>query len=62
VRQDCSPWQPSRALAADRELGLPFVEKLWEAEIPSGKGRYYDGLLYLLGLLQVSGQFQAHAP
>jgi oligosaccharide reducing-end xylanase len=50
------------ALAADSAAGLPFVQRLWDAPIPSGQYRYYDGLLYLLALLQVSGQFQIHAP
>jgi len=38
-----------------------FVDELWAASIPSGFYRYYDGLLYLLGLLQVSGQFRIYA-
>lgn len=48
------------ALAASPEKGRPFVQALWDAEIPSGKWRYYDGLLYMLGLLQVSGNFRMH--
>jgi oligosaccharide reducing-end xylanase len=50
------------ALAAEPDLGRPFVERLWEAEIPEGRWRYYDGLLYLLGVLQVSGRFQVYSP
>lgn len=50
------------ALAADSAAGRPFVQRLWDAPIPSGQYRYYDGLLYLLALLQVGGQFQIHAP
>jgi oligosaccharide reducing-end xylanase len=46
------------ALAADREIGEPFVQAFWDAEIPSGKWRYYDGMLYMLGLLHVSGNFK----
>jgi len=49
-------------LAADPQLARPFVERLWAAPIPTGQWRYYDGLLYFLGLLQVSGRFQPHAP
>ncbi|MDQ8203197.1 glycosyl hydrolase family 8 [Pelagicoccus sp. SDUM812003] len=48
----------SAALAADREIGEPFVERLWETDTPSGHWRYYDGIIYMLGLLQVSGNFQ----
>jgi oligosaccharide reducing-end xylanase len=50
------------ALAADSTAGRPFVQQLWDAPIPSDQYRYYDGLLYLLALLQVGGQFQIHAP
>jgi oligosaccharide reducing-end xylanase len=49
-------------LAADPDLARPFVQRLWEADTPSGKWRYYDGLLYHLALLQVSGRFQIIFP
>jgi oligosaccharide reducing-end xylanase len=48
--------------ATNRDLAQPFVQRLWELPVPAGKWRYYDGLLYLLGLLQVSGRFQIHSP
>ena len=32
-------------LAADRDLAKPFVKELWEAPVPSGQWRYYNGLL-----------------
>lgn len=48
--------------AADPELTRPFVQQLWDAPIPSGKWRYYNGLLYYLGLLQAGGRFQVYAP
>lgn len=50
------------ALAASPEKGEPFVQALWDAEIPSGKWRYYDGLLYTLALLHVSGNFRIYSP
>jgi oligosaccharide reducing-end xylanase len=37
--------------------GKPFVQKLWSAAIPTGVYRYYDGALYMLALLHVSGAF-----
>ncbi|HLO28463.1 MAG TPA: glycosyl hydrolase family 8 [Anaerolineales bacterium] len=46
------------ALAADPQKGEPFVQALWDTQIPSGKWRYYDGMLYILGLLHVSGNFK----
>lgn len=36
--------------------GKPFVDKLWSAAIPSGN--YWDGVLYMLGMLHVSGTFK----
>ena len=45
-------------LAADADLARPFVEKLWNAWIPQGRYRYYDGVLYQLALLEVSGNFR----
>lgn len=49
-------------LAADPEIAQPFVEQLWNVRVPRGYYRYYDGLLYTLGLLQVSGRFQIFPP
>jgi len=39
-----------------------FVDALWLRTPPTGKWRYYDGLLYLMGTLHVSGEFKAYAP
>ncbi|HET9906924.1 MAG TPA: glycosyl hydrolase, partial [Anaerolineales bacterium] len=50
------------ALAADREIGEPFVQALWDLDVPTGQFRYYDGLLMILGLLQVSGNFRIYEP
>ena len=49
-------------LAADPDLTRPFVQRLWDAPIPTGRWRYYDGLLYQLALLQVSGNFRIYEP
>ena len=48
------------ALAADPEIGKPFVQELWDTQIPSGKWRYYDGMLYMLAMLHVSGNFKIY--
>ncbi len=48
------------ALAADPERDKPFVQALWDAKIPSGKWRYYDGMLYMISLLHVSGNFRIY--
>jgi oligosaccharide reducing-end xylanase len=50
------------ALAASDAIAGQFVDALWDTPIPSGKWRYYDGMLYTLALLHVSGQFRAYPP
>jgi oligosaccharide reducing-end xylanase len=49
-------------LAADPKLAHPFVQQLWDTPIPTGKWRYFDGLLYFMALLEVSGRFQIYGP
>lgn len=46
------------SLPRGHELIKPFALDLWRLEIPKGKWRYYDGMLYLLALLACSGKFQ----
>ncbi len=48
--------------AADADVARPFVQQLWDAPPPSGKWRYYSGMLYFLGLLEAGGRFQVIAP
>lgn len=50
------------SLAATDPRAKKFVKALWECSVPSGHGRYYDGTLYLLSMLHVSGQFRAWTP
>jgi len=50
------------ALAATTGHRADFVQALWDASPPSGKWRYYDGMLYMLGLLHVSGNFRIYSP
>lgn len=47
-------------LASNNKNRIKFIEELWNASIPSGHYRYYDGVLYMLSLLQVSGNFQIY--
>ena len=49
-------------LAADPELSRPFLQRVWDSPIPSGRWRYYNGLLYFLALLDAGGRFQIYAP
>jgi oligosaccharide reducing-end xylanase len=48
--------------ATDRTRAKLFTEALWNAPIPSGQYRYYDGMLYLMSLMHVSGEFRIWAP
>jgi len=36
------------------------VDELWDLAIPTGEGRYYNGMLYMWALLFVSGDFKAY--
>ncbi len=50
------------ALAADRAIGEPWVKKLWDMPVPTGRFRYYSGLLTMIALLECSGHFRVYAP
>ncbi|MDP4180679.1 MAG: glycosyl hydrolase family 8 [Bacillota bacterium] len=50
------------SLAATNSLAYDFVNELWKISIPSGQYRYYDGMLYMLGLLHCSGNFKIWKP
>ena len=52
----------SALAATDESLSKEFVRDLWFLGVPSGQYRYYDGMLYLFGLLHVSGQFKIYEP
>jgi oligosaccharide reducing-end xylanase len=49
-------------LAADPAVARPFVERLWRMETPSGRYRYYNGLLYMMALLEAGGRFRIYSP
>lgn len=48
------------SLAATEPIAWEFIEAFWNTDIPSGQWRYYNGLLYFMSLLHLSGQFQAY--
>jgi oligosaccharide reducing-end xylanase len=48
--------------ATDRDRAKLFAEALWSAKIPSGELRYYDGMLYLMSLMHLSGEFRIWPP
>jgi oligosaccharide reducing-end xylanase len=49
-------------LAATQPRAQQFVEAFWKTPVPTGPYRYYDGMLYLLGLLHCSGEFRIWGP
>jgi oligosaccharide reducing-end xylanase len=48
--------------ATDSARAAKFVEALWNAQIPSGRYRYYDGMWYLMGLMHCAGAFRIWTP
>lgn len=50
------------SLAATHHRAWLFVDELWNLSVPRGRWRYYDGLLYMLSLLHVSGRFRIWMP
>jgi oligosaccharide reducing-end xylanase len=39
-----------------------LVEELWNTALPTGKYRYYDGLLYTFALFHLSGEYKIQMP
>jgi len=50
------------SLAATEPRARKFVEALWDTPVPAGPYRYYDGMLYMLGMLHCGGEFRIWAP
>ena len=50
------------SLAATQPVKDSFVEELWKTPIPSGHERYYDGMLYIMSLMHVSGKYRIWVP
>jgi oligosaccharide reducing-end xylanase len=50
------------SLAAANPRARRFVDELWKTPVPTGKYRYYDGMLYLFALLHCSGEFRIWSP
>lgn len=46
----------------DKELAKEVLEILWETEPPTGTWRYYNGMVYFLSMLNVSGNFRIYKP
>ncbi|HWD79809.1 MAG TPA: glycosyl hydrolase family 8 [Kribbella sp.] len=50
------------AISATNTDKNAFVRDFWNTPVPTGRARYYDGMLYQLGLLYDSGRFKIWAP
>jgi len=48
--------------ATDEARARRFADALWNAPVPSGRFRYYDGLWYLMGLMHCGGAFRIWTP
>ena len=50
------------ALASNQKVAWEFIDDFMATAIPTGRYRYYDGLLYYLNFLHVSGNFKIWKP
>ena len=50
------------ALASKDKTAWLFVDDFFNTPIPSGQYRYYDGLLYFMSYLHLSGNFKVYNP
>jgi oligosaccharide reducing-end xylanase len=39
-----------------------FLQKLWDTPTPAGEQRYFDGMVYLMSLMHLSGEFRIIEP
>ncbi len=50
------------SLAASKQVAWQFLEDFWNISPTTGKYRYFDGCLYMMGLLHCSGNFRVYLP
>lgn len=68
--ESLSPWHSeglvatnaAASLAATEPVAWDFIEEFWNTPLPTGQWRYYSGLLYMMSLLHLSGDFQIYDP
>ena len=44
----------------DEALKREYIERLWQVQAPTGQWRYYTGMVYMLSMLHVSGNFRIY--
>lgn len=52
----------SGALASTDPIAWEFVDDFFNTSLPTGRYRYYDGILYFLNYLHLSGNFRIYTP
>jgi endo-1,4-beta-D-glucanase Y len=52
----------SGSLASNQSVAWDFIDDFFQMSIPSGKYRYYDGMLYMMNFLHLSGNFKIYKP
>ena len=48
------------ALIASNSNRAAFIKAVWDLSMPTGNARYFDGLMYLLSLLMLSGEYRVY--
>ena len=48
--------------ATPGEVSTAFLEELWQTPMPAGEQRYFDGMLYLMSMMHLSGEFRVIGP
>jgi oligosaccharide reducing-end xylanase len=44
--------------ATPGENSKTFLQELWDMPVPAGEQRYFDGMLYLMSMMHLSGEFR----
>jgi oligosaccharide reducing-end xylanase len=39
-----------------------FLTTLWDTPVPAGEQRYFDGMVYLMSMMHLGGEFRVIAP
>ncbi len=50
------------ALASNQSVAWDFIDDFFNTGIPGGQYRYYDGMLYFMNYLHLSGNFRIYKP
>jgi oligosaccharide reducing-end xylanase len=48
--------------ATPGEVSKAFLKELWDLPVPAGEQRYFDGMLYLMSMMHLSGEFTVIEP